>query len=159
MAKIILYKSNTGHTKKYAEMLGKRLNIDVYSVDSKDIKIDNNDEIIYMGWIFADSISGYKRVKDKYNITFVIAVGMNNKSDENSAKIVEVNKIEVPFDYLQGGVDFKKLKGVKKFILNIVAKSIIKKNRKEDKKLIEMFKNNSNSISEKNLDTIVELNK
>ena len=61
----IVYESNTGHTEKYANMLAKKLNLT--SIPLKQYKIDS-EPIIFLGWLFANNIQGYKKVKDKANI-------------------------------------------------------------------------------------------
>lgn len=151
--KKIVYCSNTGHTKRYAELLGNKLNIEVIPV--KEIKkISIEDEIIYMGWVFADNISKLKKIR-KYNVIATIAVGMSKESIKNTQKLIELNKINTSFFYLQGGVDYTKLKGIKKKMLQMVGEQKIKENKKEDQEEIEIFKNGGNFVKEENLKEIV----
>lgn len=149
---IIVYESNTGHTKKYAEMLGEELNIPVYSLNDNKI---SDDEIIYMGWVFADKISGYDKVKNK-NIKCVAAVGMNLPNEKTRNKLIQINNLNKPLFCLQGGIDYSKLKGLKKILLKMVAKQVIKENKSEDKALILMFKNGGYSIKKENLRDIID---
>ena len=60
MIQAILYLSNTGFTEKYAQLLKKRLNIPAYSMKSS-IPLANDSEIIYLGWLKAGFVSGYKK--------------------------------------------------------------------------------------------------
>ena len=53
----------------------------------------------------------------------------------------------------------KWLKGIKKIMLKMVAKSVIKENRPEDKELIDIFINGGNFVKEENLSEIVEFYK
>ena len=56
----IVYTSNTGHTEKYARLLGEKTALPVYSlIDAKAI-LDKKSEIIYLGWLFANHVRGYK---------------------------------------------------------------------------------------------------
>ena len=65
----IIYESNAGHTEKYANMLAEKLNLE--SIPLKQYKIDS-EPIIFLGWIFANNIQGYKKVRDKANIKCTI---------------------------------------------------------------------------------------
>ena len=53
MCRVIIYKSKTGHTERYARMLSKELNIPCYSY--KDAKVSENDEVIFLSYIYASS--------------------------------------------------------------------------------------------------------
>lgn len=70
MLKAIVYESNTGHTKEYAEMLGKKLEIPAFTIKEAKKELNKNDEIIFLGWIFATKIMGLNKVK-KYNVKCV----------------------------------------------------------------------------------------
>ena len=43
--KAIVYKSKTGHTEKYAKMIGEKLNIPCYALKEAKTKLMKNDEI------------------------------------------------------------------------------------------------------------------
>ena len=47
----IIYTSNTGSTKRYAEMLSRKTGLAVYSLKEASKKVAANSEIIYMGWL------------------------------------------------------------------------------------------------------------
>ena len=49
MIKAIVYKSSTGHTKQYAEMLGDSLKIPAYDLKEARLKLKKNDEIVFLG--------------------------------------------------------------------------------------------------------------
>ena len=149
----IVYESNRGHTEKYAIMLAQKLNLT--SIPLKKYKIDS-EPIIFLGWLFANNIQGYKKVKDKANIKCTIAVGMTPTAKQNNGEIVKINNINEEFFYLQGGVDYTKLKGIKKIMLKMVAESVIKENKPEDKELIDIFLNGGNCVKEENSSKIVE---
>ena len=53
MIKSIVYKSSTGHTQQYAEMLGESLKIPVYNLKEAKSSLKKNDEIIFLGWVCA----------------------------------------------------------------------------------------------------------
>lgn len=88
------------------------------------------------------------------NVT--IAVGMTPTAKQNNSKIIKINNVNENFFYLQGGVDYTKLKGIKKFMLKMVAESVIKEKKPEDKELIDIFLNGGNCVKEENSSEIVE---
>lgn len=89
--KKIVYCSNANHTKEYAEMISKKMNIEITSID-KIKNISKDDEIIYMGWVFASHIQGLEKIKNKYNIICIIAVGMNKNTKQNDKVLIETKK-------------------------------------------------------------------
>ena len=54
--KAIVYTSNTGHTAEYAKILCKKTGLPVYALNEAAKHISNGTEIIYLGWLFANSI-------------------------------------------------------------------------------------------------------
>ena len=148
----IVYESNSGHTEKYANMLAQKLNLK--SIPLKQYKIDN-EPIIFLGWLFANNIQGYKKVKDKANIKCTIAVGMTPTAKQNNSEIIKINNVNEKFFYLQGGVDYTKLKGIKKLILKMVGETIVKENKPENKEMIDIFLNGGNNVKEENLSEII----
>ena len=148
----IVYLSNAGHTKEYAEMLGKELKIKV--IDLKDYKIDN-EEIIYMGWIRASFINGYKKV-NKSNIKCVVGVGMAPNREEVVDKLINQNKLKEKFFYLQGGMDVSRLKGFNKFLFNMV-KAVVNKSKKiEDQEMKDILNSEGRFIKKENLIDIIK---
>ena len=122
--KAIAYTSNTGTTKAYAELLGKKISLPVYSLDEAKQKIKHNDEIIYLGWIMASGVKGYKEALKNYKICAVCAVGMGATGTQIK-EVREKNNIAdfIPVFTLQGGFDIKKLHGFYKIMMMIMVKT------------------------------------
>ena len=74
--KAIVYTSNTGTTKEYAELLSDKLSLPYYSLDEIKYKVKPGSKIIYLGWIMASGVKGYKKVVKDYDVRAVCAVGM-----------------------------------------------------------------------------------
>ena len=53
---VIVYRSNTGFTREYAEMLGRAEKIKVYSVTEAERSLESGTEIFYMGPLLAGHI-------------------------------------------------------------------------------------------------------
>lgn len=126
----IVYKSDTGFTEKYAFMLGKKLGIEAVPL-KMFLKSGDTGEIIYMGWLYANIIKGYSKVKDKNKIKCIAAVGMSEENGNVEEAVKKANKLDAsaPLFYLRGGVSFQRLKGFRKFIMKAITKSEIKKKR------------------------------
>ena len=62
----IVYTSNTGTTKEYAKLLSDKLSLPYYSLDEIEYKVKPGSKIIYLGWIMASRVKGYKKVVKDY---------------------------------------------------------------------------------------------
>ncbi len=160
----IIYQSNTGFTKRYAEMLSEATGIPYLSKEEADFRLDRGDEIIYMGWLMGGKISGFWETAARYFVKAVIAVGVSSPGDTLMAKLKKDNEIEdfTTLFYLQGGVDHTKLKGVKKIMLSGAVKSLEKAMRKgtqldpKDREMFEVMKNGGDFVKKENLTEILE---
>ena len=123
---IIVYSSNTGYTKQYADMLGLKLDMQVYNLKDVPTLLEGCDAI-YLGWIFAGSIVGYRKAAGLYHVKCVIGVGMSPESAEQTAFIAEKSGAGAGAKvfYLQGGYDFNKLTGFNKLAMKIKTKEIL----------------------------------
>ena len=114
MIKAIVYKSNTGHTMQYAKMLSEKLNIPRFTIEEEKTNLQKQEEIVYFGWVCATKICGLRKVKNRYSIKCYGAVGLF-PTDENYIKnLKEANKLDKDLFYMQGGLDYTKLKGIKR---------------------------------------------
>lgn len=156
MIKAIVYKSNTGHTMQYARMLGDKLNIPYFTINEAKNNLKKQDEIVYLGWVCATKICGLGKVKNRYSIKCYGAVGLF-QTDENYIKsLKKANKLDKDLFYMQGGLDYTKLKGIKRKMLQLVENAIEKDNKPENQEMIKIFKNGANFVSEKNLEPMVQ---
>ena len=72
----IIYTSNTGSTAEYAQLLGNELNLPVHSLQQAKNKVPAGSEIIYLGWIMAGGIKGYKEAAKLYKVRAICGIGM-----------------------------------------------------------------------------------
>ena len=150
MSRVIIYKSKTGHTKRYAKMLSEELNIPCYSY--KDAKVSINDEVIFLSYIYASKIMGLSKILKKYNVKVVIAVGALAYSKDYLNTLRNANNISLPFFYLRGGIDYSKLNFFFRKFLPIIGKDIAK----EDEELLNLFKNGGDFVSKDNLKEVID---
>ena len=66
--KAIIYTTNTGSTAQYAKMLAEQTGLPAFSMEEAKSKVEAGSEIIYLGWIMAAQVKGYKAAAKKYKI-------------------------------------------------------------------------------------------
>lgn len=122
---IIVYSSNTGYTAQYAKLLGKALEMPSYELSNVP-ECHKDAEVIYLGWLFAGTIVGYKKCARRYTVKCAVGVGMSPPTPELSEGLRAAMKVpaSVPVFYLQGGFDINKLKGPMKLIMKVKCKEI-----------------------------------
>lgn len=151
----IVYESCTGHTKQYAQMLSGKLNIPCYTIREAKANLKEHEDIIFIGWVCAAKIQGLKKAEKKYNVICFSAVGLYPCDDEYVKSLKEANRIDKAFFYMRGGLDYSKLKGFKRKVLQLVSKSMAKDSKPENRELSEIFKNGGTFVSESNLEPML----
>lgn len=148
---VIVYESKTGFTKRYAEMLAKKLRVSIYSTSDIDL-LKPGSTIVYLGWVREGKVVGIKKVLNKYKIKAICAVGAGKSAEPNEQEFISKNKIDgKKFFYLQGGYNPSKVKGFNKFIMYIFIRILKAKNT--DSNLTETIEN-----LEKGFDVVKEEN-
>ena len=152
--KAIVYTSNTGHTAEYSKMLGAKIGLPVYALNEAAKKLQKGTEIIYFGWLFANNIKGYKKATKKYKVSAICAVGLCDTGTA-VAEVRKANSIseETPLFTMQGGMDKTKLRGINKFMINMLTKGLSsrKKRTENDERMLELLTHDKNYVSEENI--------
>lgn len=155
----IVYTSNTGTTKEYAKLLSDKLSLPYYSLDEIEHKVKPGGKIIYLGWIMASGVKGYKKAIKDYDVCAVGAVGMG----ATGTQVKEVrtkNKIpsSKPVFTLQGGFEL----GIYKLMMTIMVKTAGKglankqDRTQEEDQMLEMMLHGGKYVDEKNLNAILD---
>lgn len=116
---IVIYKSNSGFTKKYAKWIQEDLDCDVvdYSHVSK-LKLDNYDVIIYGSRIHAGKLDGIKKMikilEHNHHSKFIVfATGGTPNADTEIIKTIwenslsEEDLLSIPHFYMQSGLNYE----------------------------------------------------
>lgn len=150
----IIYTSKNGHTKRYAEMLGQITGKPAFSLDETPPSLPDGSSVIYMGWIHANNIKGYKQAAKLFSISIACGVGLC----DTGTLIAEVRKVTsipdgVPLFTFQGGMDRSNLNGMDKLLISMLTKGLeTKKDRSEqDDRMLELLKKDTDYVSEDNL--------
>ena len=157
--KAIVYTSNTGFTKRYAELLGKKLGLPIYELEEAEKKLSKDSKVIYMGWLMANTVKSVVSAMGSFNVSAVCGVGLC----ETGTAIEEVRamnrfKSDLPVFTLQGGMDRKKLKGLNKFMIWMLERGLKKAKNPtdDDKKKLELISTGGDFVSEENLAAVIE---
>lgn len=142
MKTIVVYKSKTGFTKKYAEWIAEDLSADLFEVSKVNIDIlTQYDTIIYGGSLYAVGIIGVKLItkninnlKDKKVIVF--ATGASPARNDAIKEVTDKNFTQdeqkyIKFFYLRGGFNYSKLNAFDKFLMTLLKWKIKHKKQEE----------------------------
>ena len=160
--KAIVYTSNTGSTKRYADMLSEKLKLPAFSMEEARKTVKTGEEIIYLGWIMAGKIKGYPEASCKYKVRAVCGVGMGQTGTQLS-EIRAKNRIpqSIPLFTLQGTFDIKKLHGIYRLMMDIMVRTAgraleEKTDRTpEDDDMLDMMMNGSDRVKAQNLEEMI----
>lgn len=174
MNSIIIYGSHYGTTKQYAEELSKRTNIKAISFKKFNQQINDYDNIIYLGALYAGGVLGMsKTLKKLNNISnkkiLIATVGLSDPMDEVNKNNIRNNiKNQIPKEvlekakifHLRGGIDYSKLnfahKTMMKLLYNAVKNLPNEKQTAEDRAMIETYNKKVNFIDFSSLDKIAD---
>lgn len=125
MIQAIVYVSETGHTKHYAELLGEKTGLPVFELSSAVRKLSKGAEIIYLGWLMAGTVKGLKKAQKYFALSAVCGVGMS-AGQSQLADMRKNNPLPdtMPLFYLQGGFEMEKLHGVYKLMMKTMRSTV-----------------------------------
>ena len=154
----IVYTSNTGFTAQYASLLGGETGLPVYSLEDASKSLPQSSPIVYLGWLTAGKVQGYDKAVTKFNLQALCAVGMA-KCGSQMEDVRKSNNLPqgLPLFTLQGGFDLKKLRGVYKFMMLVMSKTVAKKlaakpdRTPDEEDMLDLFQNGGNRVSLENL--------
>lgn len=138
----IVYTTNTGSSKAYADMLGTKTALPVYAWDDALKTLDAGTEILYIGWLMAGAVVNLAKAQKRFSVRAVCAVGMtSSKEMEDSVRTRNKLPTDMPLFLLQGAYDKTKLHGMYRFAMKIVGAALEKKiaaipERNEEEELI-----------------------
>ena len=173
MNSIIIYGSHYGTTKQYAEELSKRTNIKAISFKKFNQQINDYDNIIYLGALYAGGVLGMsKTLKKLNNISnkkiLIATVGLSDPTDEVNKNNIRNNiKNQIPKEvlekakifHLRGGIDYSKLnfahKTMMKLLYNAVKNLPEEKQTAENRAMIETYNKKVDFIDFSSLDKII----
>lgn len=137
--KIIIYGSQYGTARKYAEELAKRTNIEIKNY--KDVTdIDQYNTVVYIGSLYAGGVLGMKKTLAKISQCqkkkiIIATVGLADPADtENTDKIKNSMKRQLSKElyenayifHLRGGIDYSCLNFKHKTMMGLLYKKAVR---------------------------------
>ena len=119
----IVYTSNTGHTAAYAALLSERIDLPAYTLDEAMKQLQKGCPIIYLGWIMAGKVKGYKKAERRFDVRVACGVGMT-AGGMNADRLRKTTFIRDDIDLhaIPGGFELDKLTGPVGAIMRRVSK-------------------------------------
>ena len=141
---LLTYKSKSGFTKKYAQMISEQLQIE--ALEQKRIKTKDllsYDMIIHGGGLYIGGINGVKKILKNLDLlkgktVIIFAVGATPPRESDIQHVIDHNFTEshlsqIKFFYCRGGFDYSKLNLIDKVLMNLLRMKLKrKKNRTPD---------------------------
>ncbi|MDR3543449.1 MAG: flavodoxin domain-containing protein [Desulfosporosinus sp.] len=135
MKTLVIYKSKTGFTKKYAEWISEELSADIFHASKVSTNIlSAYDCVIYGGGLYTVGINGVKFItqsieKLKGKKVIVFATGMSPLREEGVREVISKNftldqQEIIQFYYFRGGFDYRKLNSFDKMLMTLLRLSI-----------------------------------
>lgn len=169
MKSIVIYNSQTGFTKRYAEWIAEAAGADCLELtEAKKKSMDDYGAIIFGGWACAGGISKlswFKGNMDKWNGKKLIAFCVGGSPIENpeieSALRQNFNEAEwekVNVFYCPGGFNYEKMSASSKLMMKMFLKALkAKKNKTEEEEAMVKMIGSSYDISDKKyIEPIIE---
>lgn len=159
----IIYTTNTGSAEQYAKMLAEQTGLPVFSMEEAKSEVEAGSEIIYLGWIMAAQVKGYKTAAKKYKIRAVCAVGM----EKTGTRTEEIRKktfvpAEVPLFTLQGNFNVKKLHGFYRLMMSMMVKMVTKQlvaktdRTQRENEMLEIMLQGGENVRKENLAEVLD---
>ena len=159
----IIYTTNTGSAEQYAKMLAEQTGLSVFSMEEAKSEVEEGSEIIYLGWIMAAQVKGYKTAAKKYKIRAVCAVGME-KTGTRTEEIREKTSVPVaiPLFTLQGNFNVKKLHGFYRLMMSMMVKMVTKQlvaktdRTQRENEMLEIMLQGGENVRKENLAEVLD---
>lgn len=153
----IVYKSNTGHTRRYAQMLAKRTGLKALTLDEALKTLPPGAEVVYLGWLFASKIRGLAKAQKRFQVRAVCGVGSGFAGEEMIRALRAANKLDgAALFYCQGGMDKSRLNPLYRALLSAMAKNLEKESPRTEQQdaMLDMLKNGADLVSEAALEPL-----
>ena len=150
----IIYETQGGSSRRYAEWLSERLNI--VCAPKEEFKGDMDEDIIYIGWRSGPMIVGLKDLPNREKVIAAICVGLEQYDERAMETVGNKNGIGRLF-YVRGAMDRSKLRFGQKLLLGLVSiKMLLFNHSPEDKEVRRVMDHGGDLSSPEQLDDFVE---
>lgn len=167
MKTIVVYKSKTGFTKVYAKAISERLDCELVSFnETKKINLNEYDCVIYGAGLMAGRMYNIEKLKDLIDENQELILFATGATYQDSYEVIERIKKEnlellgrkVNFYYFEGGVNYEKLGFLPKKMLQVIHRSLSKKENRteEEENMMEALSQTHNHVHIEYIDSLLE---
>ena len=117
----VVYRSNAGTTRTYAEMLAASLGCKAAALSEADLAPD--EPVVFLGWVFSGKVQGLREAEKRFDLVAAAAVGMLTEEAE-VASVREKAALSVPLFFLPGNFHPENVTGVLKLAMRVVCRSM-----------------------------------
>ena len=143
MKTLIVYKSCTGFSRRYAEIIGEATGAEVMELKQVTAQIMGGyDRVVYGAGLYAGSLNGFKKARALFRKSgagklMVFAAGAmppDSPMLEETWKrnLTEEELREIPHFYLLGGLDYKGMNAVHKLMMKVAITGVSKTKEKDE---------------------------
>ena len=155
----IVYSSNTGHTRKYALLLGEQIGLPAYSLEEAGSQLSGGSPVIYLGWLHASHVKGYAKAARRFDLRAVCAVGLCDTGTltDQVRKATSI-PVDIPLFTLQGGIDRGRLKGMDKLMISMLTKGLASQKQRsaQDDRMLELLSRDESYVSSENIAEVLQ---
>lgn len=147
----IVYTSQTGFTRRYAELLAQKTGLPALDLEG-DSAPARGTAVLYLGWLMAGSVHGWKKARRRYDVRGLCAVGM---APEANGKWREEQ--DLPTFYLRGGYAPDRLKGRFRLMMKPMAAMVTRApaENEADRAMQEAFRQGGDWVDESRLEPVL----
>ncbi len=153
--KAVIYESNSGSTKRYAQILADKLGVKSYSLKEAQKAVPDGEECVFLGWVMANKIQGLKKAQKRWRIVCAAAAGMNPPGEKYLEILRKSNKTDTPLFYIRGALDYGRLKWLQRKLLQAIRHDLEKDNTPGMEEIIDILRNGCDFVSEENLEELL----
>ncbi len=170
MKTLIIYTSQTGFTKKYAQWIADEMSADIF--DLKDAKkkessfFDGYDAIVYAGWCMAGTVAKGKWFLSKAagwkgkRVAVVVVGGSPNENPDVETFLGNIVSAEqkkyIKAFYCQGGFNYEKMNGASKMAMKMFVGALKKKQDEKSRQMAEYISSSYDISDKRYIEPVVE---
>ena len=155
----IVYTSNTGHTWKYALLLGEQTGLPIYSLHEANDQLPDGSPVIYLGWLHASHVKGYAKAAGRFALCAVCGVGLCD-TGTLTAEVRKATSIpqSTPLFTLQGGMERSRLKGMDKLLIAMLTRGLAAQKHRsaQDERMLELLSRDASYVGAENLADVLK---
>ena len=147
----IVYTSQTGFTRRYAEMLAQKTGLPACELGGPAPA--RGTSVLYLGWLRAGGVQGLAKARRRWDVKGVCAVGM---SPEPNGKVL--GDPVLPAFYLRGGYAPERLTGLYRPMMSLMSRMVSKASAEDEgaRAMQEAFAKGGDWVSAEQLSPVLD---